>query len=130
MTSQTSPLTRGVDVITTLVNAAYLGRSTPAVYVIEDAHWIDPTSESMLADFLSVVARTHSLVLVTYRPEYRGALSHVPGAQTIFLSPLEDSQTVTLVEELLGSHPSVAGLISQIADRAAGNPFLRRVHRA
>ena len=109
--------------LTTLVNAAYLGRSTPAVYVIEDAHWIDPTSESMLAEFLSVVARTHSLVLVTYRPEYRGALSRVPGAQTIFLSPLEDSETTSLVEELLGPHSSVAGLISQIADRAAGNPF-------
>ncbi len=109
--------------ITTLVNAAYLGRSTPAVYVIEDAHWIDPTSESMLADFLSVVARTHSLVLVTYRPEYRGALSDVHGAQTIFLSPLEDSETTSLIEELLGPHSSVAGLISQIADRAAGNPF-------
>ena len=109
--------------ITTLVNAAYLGRSTPALYVIEDVHWIDPISESMLADFLSVVARTQSLVLVTYRPEYGGALSHVPGAQTIFLAPLEDSQTVTLVTELLGPHPSVAGLIAQIAERAAGNPF-------
>lgn len=109
--------------LTTMVNAAYLGRSAPAVYVIEDAHWIDPTSESMLADFLSVVARTHSLVLVTYRPEYRGALSHVPGTQTIFLAPLDDSQTTSLVSELLGSHSSVAGLISQIADRAAGNPF-------
>ena len=56
--------------ITTLVNAAYLGRSTPALYVIEDVHWIDLISESMLADFLSVVARTQSLALVTYRPEY------------------------------------------------------------
>jgi adenylate cyclase len=109
--------------LTTVVNAAYLGRSTPAVYVIEDAHWIDPTSESMLADFLSVVARTQSLVLVTYRPEYRGALSHVSGTQTIFLAPLDDSQTTSLVSELLGSHSSVAGLISQIADSAAGNPF-------
>jgi adenylate cyclase len=109
--------------LTTLVNAAYLSRSTPAVYVIEDAHWIDPTSESMLADFLSVVARTHSLVLTTYRPEYRGALSHIPGGQTIFLAPLDDSQTVSLVTELLGAHPSVAGLVVQIAERAAGNPF-------
>ena len=29
----------------------------------------------MLADFLAVIPQTHSLVLVTYRPEYRGALS-------------------------------------------------------
>ncbi|HET7665592.1 MAG TPA: adenylate/guanylate cyclase domain-containing protein [Mycobacterium sp.] len=109
--------------LTNLINAAYLGRSTPAVYVIEDVHWIDPVSESMLADFLSVVARTHSLVLSTYRPEYRGALSQIPGGQTIFLAPLDDSQTVSLVTELLGVRPSVAGLVAQIAQRAAGNPF-------
>jgi adenylate cyclase len=109
--------------LTTLVNAAYLGRSTPAVYVIEDVHWIDPVSESMLADFLSVVARTHSLVLTTYRPEYRGALSQISGGQTIFLAPLDDSQTVSLVTELLGAHPSVTRLVAQIAERAAGNPF-------
>ena len=44
------------------------------MYVIEDAHWIDEISESMLADFVSVVAHTRSMVVVTYRPEYRGAL--------------------------------------------------------
>ena len=59
--------------LTALVNAASLARPTPAVYVIEDAHWIDEVSESMLADFLSVVPQTRSLVLITYRPEYRGA---------------------------------------------------------
>ena len=40
--------------------------------VIEDAHWIDEVSESMLADFLTVIPQTPSLVLITYRPEYRG----------------------------------------------------------
>ena len=68
--------------LTALVNAASLARKAPAVYVIEDAHWIDEVSESMVADFLAVIPQTPSLVLVTYRPEYRGALSRVPGAQT------------------------------------------------
>ena len=48
--------------------------TTPAVYVIEDVHWIDEVSESMLADFLSVISQTPSLVLITCRPEYRGTL--------------------------------------------------------
>ena len=39
--------------LTALVNAASLARQTPAVYVVEDAHWIDEVSESMLADFLT-----------------------------------------------------------------------------
>ena len=106
-----------------LVNGASLARSTPGVYVIEDAHWIDEVSESMLADFLAVIPQTHSLVLVTYRPEYRGALSRTPGAQMIALAPLDDSETAALIAELLGPDPSVAGLTTQIAERAAGNPF-------
>ena len=63
--------------LTALLNAASLARETPAVYVVEDAHWIDEVSESMIADFLTVIPQTPSLVLPTYRPEYAGALARV-----------------------------------------------------
>src|SRR6476469_5194855 len=109
--------------LTALVNAASLARKTPAVYVVEDAHWIDEVSESMLAEFLAVIPQTPSLVLVTYRPEYHGALTRVHGQQTIALEPLSDSETAALVSELLGPDPSVRGLGQTIAERAAGNPF-------
>jgi len=106
-----------------MVNAAALTRSMPTVYFIEDAHWIDGISESMLADFLSVVPRTRSLVMITYRPEYVGALAHAPRSQTIALEPLDDSQISQLSTELLGNHGSVTGLADLVAERAAGNPF-------
>ena len=109
--------------LTALVNAASLTRETTAVYVVEDAHWIDEVSESMLADFLSVVPQTPSLVLVTFRPEYEGALMRVHGAQTIALAPLSDSEAAALITELLGADTSVRALGKTIADRAAGNPF-------
>ena len=109
--------------LTAMINAASLARAEPALYVIEDAHWIDAASESMLADFLTVIPRTPSMVLITSRPEYAGALTRVYGAQTIALAPLADSDTVVLLGELLGSDPSVAELTAIIADRAAGNPF-------
>jgi class 3 adenylate cyclase len=109
--------------LTALLNAASLARETPAVFVVEDAHWIDEVSESMIADFLTVIPQTPSLVLATYRPEYEGALARVHGAQTIALAPLSDSETAALVAELLGADPSVAELASMIAERAAGNPF-------
>jgi class 3 adenylate cyclase len=109
--------------LTALVNATSLARQVPGVYVIEDAHWIDEVSESMLTEFFTVIPQTPSLVLVTYRPEYRGALSRVAGAQTIALAPLRDSETTTLVAQLLGPDPSVVGMATMIAERAAGNPF-------
>jgi class 3 adenylate cyclase len=109
--------------LTALVNATSLARQAPAVYVVEDVHWIDEVSESMVADFVAVIPQTHSLVLITYRPEYRGALSRVPAAQSIALAPLSDSETAALVTELLGPDSSVGGLAAMIVERAAGNPF-------
>jgi adenylate cyclase len=109
--------------LTALVNAASLARNAPAIYVVEDVHWIDEVSESLVAGFVAVVPQTPSLVLVTFRPEYRGALSRVPGAQSIALGPLSDSETAALVTELLGPDRSVGGLATMIAERAAGNPF-------
>ena len=109
--------------LTALVNAASLARESPAVYVVEDAHWIDEVSESMLVDFFTVIPQTPSLVLLTYRPEYEGALMWVHGAQTIALAPLSDSETAALIAELLGADTSVRALGQTIAERAAGNPF-------
>jgi hypothetical protein len=109
--------------LTMLVNAASLARQAPAVFVIEDTHWIDEVSESLLADFLTVMPQTPSLVLVTYRPEYRGALTRVAGLQTVALAPLSDSETAGLVSELLGPDLSNGALGQRIAERVAGNPF-------
>ncbi len=109
--------------LTALVNAASLARESPALYVIEDVHWIDEVSESLLTDFITVISQTRSLVLVTYRPEYQGALIRVADAQTIALSPLSDPETAALVSQLLGPHPSVTELATLIIERAAGNPF-------
>src|ERR1700694_533509 len=77
----------------------------------------------MLADFLTVIPQTPLLTLITYRPEYRGALAQVPGAQTIALAPLSNPETAALVSQLLGPDPSVRGLGQTIAERAAGTPF-------
>jgi class 3 adenylate cyclase len=109
--------------LTALINTATLERTEPALYLIEDAHWIDAVSESMLADFLTVIPRTPSMVLITSRPEYQGALTRVHGAQTIALAPLGDSDTTALISELLGADPSVGDVAAIIAERAAGNPF-------
>jgi adenylate cyclase len=109
--------------LTALVDAAMLARREPGVYVIEDVHWMDEVSESMVADFLTVVPQVPSLVLITYRPEYRGALARVSGAQSIALRPLSDAQTSALTGELLGPDPSTTALAALVAIRAAGNPF-------
>ena len=109
-----------------LLKAAVFERTTPTLFVIEDVHWIDEASESMLGEFIAAVPlmpSTRSLVLITHRPEYRGALSRASDIQTINLAPLTAVQTVALATTMLGTHPSVTWLAAHVAERAAGNPF-------
>ncbi|MGZ5127845.1 MAG: AAA family ATPase, partial [Burkholderiales bacterium] len=101
--------------LTALINAVTLSRTTPALFVIEDVHWIDEVSESMLTGFLTVIPQSRSAVLITYRPEYQGALARIAAAQPISLRPLSDANTSALIHEVLGAHPSVAGLAEHIA---------------
>ncbi len=106
-----------------LVDSAVGSLSRPAVYVVEDVHWVDDVSESMFVELMSALAGTSALVLITHRPEYRGALSRVAESEVIVLAPLDGSQGSALTAALLGTDPSTAGLAMQIAERAAGNPF-------
>jgi hypothetical protein len=99
--------------LSSLVKAAAIARSSSAVYIVENVHWIDDVSDAMLADFVTVMPQTRSMFLLTHRPEFRGALTQVPGAQTLTLAPLRSSESAALAAELLGSDPSVTELASQ-----------------
>ena len=70
--------------MTALVNAASLAVK-PRRSMSSRIYVIDEVSESMLADFLSVVPQTPSLMLITYRPEYRGRVG--PGGRGANDSP-------------------------------------------
>ncbi|BBZ21118.1 ATP-binding protein [Mycolicibacterium gadium] len=109
--------------LTALINSASLTNPEPAVYVIEDVHWIDEASESLLSDFLAVVPQIPALTLLTHRPEYRGRMSQIPGAQRVALRPLSDAQTAMLAGQLVGADPALGNLAVRVAERARGNPF-------
>ncbi|WP_396926487.1 AAA family ATPase [Mycolicibacterium sp.] len=109
--------------LSAVVNTMALARTQPVLFIIEDAHWMDAVSQSMLADFLSIVPQMPAMVLITFRPEYVGPLAGIAAAQTVALGPLGDSDTATLLTELLGSDPSVYDLAAVIGKQAAGNPF-------
>jgi adenylate cyclase len=109
--------------LTALIQPGSLWRSEPTVYLIQDVQWIDAASESMLADFVAMIPHTPSLVLITYRPDYRGVFTEVSGAQTISLRPLSGAHTAALTTQLLGSDPSIVGVADLVATRAAGNPL-------
>jgi class 3 adenylate cyclase len=106
-----------------LINTALLERKSPALYVVEDVHWIDEASDAVLAELISVLSRSPSMVLVTRRAEYHGQLLQATSSTKMVLAPLADVDTSALVNELLGPHESTAAVVAQICQQASGNPF-------
>ncbi len=104
-----------------LVRAA--GRGGPAVLLVEDLHFLDNGSESLLEVLAETLSGTHILLLVNFRPGYAAPWMRLEHYEQISLTPLRQVAADALAKHLLGDHESVALLLPLIADRARGNPF-------
>lgn len=71
--------------LTAVITRMVRQRARPTVYIVGDAQWMDPVSESMLAELRTVIPKTRSMLLITHRPGYRGALVAVPDTQSLSL---------------------------------------------
>lgn len=116
---------RLVDVMTRVVRA----HPRRIVFLLDDAHWIDEPSDAVLADFAATLTQTTSMFVTTYRPEFHGALHH-DAHVVLALEPLPSSTQLELIDQLLGTDPSLEGVAERIADAAAGYPlFIEEIVR-
>ncbi|EKV29494.1 hypothetical protein C882_0316 [Caenispirillum salinarum AK4] len=98
-------------------------RRAPVVLLVEDLHWMDPGSDAVLARLVEGLDALGVLLLVTYRPEYHPPWSGRSSFQPLRLDPLDRWETQELVRALLGDDPSVATLLTLLAERADGVPL-------
>jgi len=97
--------------------------ATRLVVVIEDLHWLDPESETLVAAWVDALEGSSALLLLNFRPEYRAAWMERPWYRHLRLAPLGAAATRELVGHLLGTDASVAGLADRIHAQTGGNPF-------
>jgi class 3 adenylate cyclase len=90
---------------------------------IDDAHWIDAASDAFLAQLVEAAGGTRTLLLVNFRPEYHADWMNRSHYRQLPLLPLGYDATEELLADMLGRHPSLAGLPERIHERTRGNPF-------
>jgi class 3 adenylate cyclase len=95
----------------------------PAVFVIEDLHWLDAASEGFVETVVESAPGGRTLVLINFRPEYHAAWMQKSYYLQLPLLPLGPEASGQLLRELLGSDPSVTPLVERLRERTAGNPF-------
>src|SRR5881296_91168 len=99
------------------------GAAGAFVVHLDDAHWIDPQSERLLAELADVASTTRALLLLNFRPEFHAAWMGRSYYQQLSVAPLGREATREMINGLLGYDPSVVELGELIRERTQGNPF-------
>jgi class 3 adenylate cyclase/DNA-binding winged helix-turn-helix (wHTH) protein/tetratricopeptide (TPR) repeat protein len=103
----------------------------PVLLVVENLHWIDPTSEAYLASLVEQLAGVPLLLLTTYRPGYRPLWMDKSYATQLTLPPLTQEESATMVRAVLPPERSAEALVQRVLARAEGNPlFLEELAHA
>jgi len=91
--------------------------------VLEDAHWIDPTSRELLDLIIDRVARVPVMLVVTFRPEFQHGSGGQPHVTTLALSRLGGHDGAVLVGRLAGNAGLAHETVDEIVERADGVPL-------
>jgi class 3 adenylate cyclase/tetratricopeptide (TPR) repeat protein len=100
-----------------------LAASRPVLMVVEDAHWIDPTSSELLDLLASRVAGMPVLIVVTSRGGSDPAWANLPQASVLSLERLDAAETARLAGRVATRSPLPGDTLAQIVARADGVPL-------
>jgi len=108
-----------------------LARSRPVLWVIEDAHWIDPTTLELVELTLDAAARSRLMVLVTARPNFEYGFGGHPIVTRLMLNRLGRAQVSAIATRVSGGKPLPDEVLEEIAAKTDGVPlFVEEVAKA
>ncbi|MGH8675757.1 MAG: ATP-binding protein [Burkholderiales bacterium] len=100
-----------------------LSRREPVFWVLEDAHWIDPTTLELLALCLDRAADLPVLAVITARPDFMHDFGDRGHITRMSLSRLGRSQIVAMVSNLAHGKALPEPVLSEIAAKTDGVPL-------
>lgn len=98
-------------------------RDKPVLFIVEDAHWIDPSTRELIDEAIATFAAARVFLLITSRP----GLQHNFAGRTAFtqlvLSRLSRANIAGIIETASRNAPLPAAIIDEIAARSDGVPL-------
>jgi class 3 adenylate cyclase/predicted ATPase len=110
---------------------AYWSSRGPVLVVVEDVHWIDPSSLELLGLLLESAARLRMLLIVTARPEFSLPWPSRAHVTSFTLNRLDRSDAAALVRDTARDKHLPEPVLEQILARADGVPlFIEELTKA
>jgi class 3 adenylate cyclase/tetratricopeptide (TPR) repeat protein len=119
-----SPLQKkGLLFRTFLAQLEGLAARGAVLIVLEDAHWLDPTSRELFDQIVDRLQRLPVLFVVTFRPDLSPPWIGFPHVTLLTLNRLAKAQAQSLVERVTGGKALPSEVLEQILGRTEGVPL-------
>ena len=95
----------------------------PVLLLLEDAHWSDQTTQTLIERLLKRIGREQALVLITHRPELKTNWSEHPQATQITCKQIGHEHCAALIRNVASRMQMDDTLIREIVTRSDGVPL-------
>ena len=102
---------------------AGLARQKPVLMIVEDAHWVDPTSLEVFGRTVDQIKTLPALLIVTFRPEFNPPWAGRSHVTSLALNRLGERETAAIITHLVGNKELPTNVMAQIVDRTDGIPL-------
>jgi class 3 adenylate cyclase len=118
-----TPIQRKEETLSILENVLMAPLDGPALLLLEDAHWSDQTTQTLVARLLKRIDRESALVLITYRPELKTNWADHPQATQISCKQIAQHQCAMLIRQVASAAQLDDAIVQQIVARSDGVPL-------
>ena len=95
----------------------------PALLIVEDLHWVDPSTLELLGLLIEQPATSRLLRLLTFRPDFRPPWPMLSHLTQLTLSRLARQQVEVMVESIAGGTTLPAAVLQQVIAKTDGVPL-------
>ena len=114
---------KGATVSAIVEHIFRLSERQPVLFILEDVHWIDPTTQELLTRLIDSIASARVLAIITARPEFASPWSGRDHVVSLALSRLGKMQCAQIVAGIAAEQSVAPDLLEEILAKTDGVPL-------
>jgi class 3 adenylate cyclase/predicted ATPase len=111
-------------IISTLMDLFFgVTKDAPVLAILEDAHWIDPTSLDLFGRVIEKAHGLRALLAVTFRPEFEAPWVGQAHVSTLTINRFGRRHALAMIKSVTGSKPLPPEVLEEIVSKTDGVPL-------
>ncbi|MFQ5937711.1 MAG: AAA family ATPase, partial [Acidiferrobacterales bacterium] len=95
----------------------------PVFMVVEDAHWVDPSTLELITELIQQLQASRSFLLITFRPEFESPWDVHGHITSLTLNRLGRKECVAMISKVAGGKALPEEVVDQIIGKTDGVPL-------